>query len=109
MGYDEAARLRQDDEAWDDELARDPGGAAPCGSPCVVLKTATQTTYPTTANVWYHCLLVDVTGTQTEGAAATRTDSAKAVQAYNLGSGVPPAGTYVVGCFVPYGWTFRYP
>jgi hypothetical protein len=108
MSQSEATRLRLDDEEFGDDLTRDHK-PAPSGSPCLVLKTATQTTYPTTANAYYHCEIVSVTGTETEGGTATNTSSGKTLKAYNYGSGIPPAGSHVVACSVPYGVVFRYP
>lgn len=108
MGYAESLRLRSDDEDLNDEISRGEP-PAPCGSPCTVLKTATLTTYPTTANKFYHCLVVNETGAETEGGAATHNDQTATVKAYNLGQSVPPVGTYVIGCFVPYIWVFRFP
>jgi hypothetical protein len=108
MSYGEAARLRQDDEAFRDDLVRqDQPGVG--GAACAILQTTTQTSYPTAAGRVYQCLLMVATGTEVEGSSATIDGAGRTVKALNLGSGVPPSGTNVLGTFVPYMWTFRYP
>jgi hypothetical protein len=108
MGQSEATRLRLDDDELRDELTRGLADS-PVGARCVVLKTATQTTYPTTAAVVYHCELVTQMGaSEAEGSGNTKTGHAKFVKAYNYGSLVPPVGTYVIGCSVNYGYVFHH-
>lgn len=50
----------------------------------------------------------DVTGPETEGAAATITNRTGYHFAVNLGSGLPVAGTEIVVFEVPYAFVFRY-
>jgi hypothetical protein len=108
MSYPESVRLRQDDEDIADEMTREgiPGAQ---GSPCAMLRTSTQTTYPTSVNRFYHCEIMILSGTETEGGSATVDGSGKFVKAYNAGSAIPPTGTDVFGRFVGYRWVFRFP
>jgi hypothetical protein len=107
MAATESTRLRLDDAALQDALL-EAAAHSPPGSACYVLKTATQSTYPTTINAYYHCQLVAVTGTETEGTDAIHTDLGKFLKAYNYGTAIPPVGTYVVGNSLNYGFAFQY-
>ena len=74
-----------------------------------VLLTFTETTYPTTAATTYATHPVTILGDDTEGAAATLTaDTAVTIYALNLGSTVPPSGTYVLGHQAGGRWGFRW-
>lgn len=108
MASSESMRLRLDDEALAAEQTRtaQPGGQC---CPCLIVETATQTTYPTAAGKFFHCKIVSVLGTETEGASATYGVSTNTIKVYNLGSSIPPSGTKVLAFFVPYRWVFRYP
>jgi hypothetical protein len=51
-GYDDAQRLRNQRKA-SDTAASQPRGNVTRGAPCLVLQTATKTTYPTVAGAFY--------------------------------------------------------
>lgn len=81
----------------------------PYGSDAQCAKTTTIETYPTSATAFYACNPVQITGTQTEGAAATLTvDASTVIYAENVGSQIPPSGTYLVIHSVNSRWCFRY-
>jgi hypothetical protein len=105
----EARVLRDRLAAADDALdALDAGGDPAC-SAAMVAKTTQVTTYPTTASAAYAVIPTELGGTEAEGQPVTYVPRTDAVAfALNLGSKVPPQGTYVV-CHACGGrWCFRY-
>lgn len=108
-GYDDAQRLRNQRKASDTAASQDPGNVTG-GAPCLVLRTATKTTYPTTAGAFYACHIVTVLGTETEGSPGDLTvvSTTDWTFALNLGLAIPPSGTDVLATFVKSRWTFRY-
>lgn len=105
--YDDARRLRDEDQADDSELSR----RLPCPDVLgrtFVAKTKTVTTYPTAALKFYAMESQEVLGAETEGGSATFSDVGDTFHALNLGSAVPPSGTRVKVEYVPYRYVFRY-
>lgn len=98
-------RLRQDDA--DIAASLNPGVVAH-GAPCFVGKTTTVATYPASAATYFAMLAVTVTGTETEGGSGILTAGTDVTYALNLGTAIPPSGTYVICTLVDYRWTFRY-
>ena len=107
MIYDEQDRLQSRQDATDAALSRQ-GSSAGEGSLVVVGKTATKTTYPTSAGRFFWVIPQAVTGTETEGGAGTTTDEGDGFYALNLGGTIPPSGTVVVCIDVNYRMVFRY-
>jgi hypothetical protein len=87
-------RLREDDlfaelDALDDD--RDSS------YPAEVVQTLEQETYPTTPGAFYACNPVTVTGDVAEGTVPDLTaDVSVTLYAFNLGSTVPPVGSYAL-------------
>jgi hypothetical protein len=108
MANSESVRLRLEDDEFADELTRQPAPGGQ-GCPCLIVETATETTYPTVAGKFFHCKIVSVLGTETEGTSASYTTAAATLKAFNLGGSIPPVGTKVIAFFVPWRWCFRYP
>lgn len=108
MSYEESVRLRQNDDDLQQEMTKEALSGVQAGG-YLVVRTATQGSYPTAANRFYHCEIESVLGTETEGSSATFDGASKTIKAYNLGSGIPPVGTRVIACHVPYSWVFQYP
>ena len=104
----ESVKLRLEDDELADEQTRRPQVVSQC-CPCLIVETATQTTYPTTAGRFFHCKIVSVLGTETEGGNATYDVSTNTVKVYHLGATIPPVGTKLLAFFVPYRWVARYP
>lgn len=90
------------------ELAR--FGESPSeGGIAILVKTTTDTTYPTTAGAFYCCNPVEADGDEAEGDAATfAADTSRKLYAYNLGSEIPPAGTITVAVAQSGLWFFTY-
>lgn len=85
------------------------GGQDPYASAAMVVITTTVTTYPTSAAEFYACNPELLTGSEAEGATPTFTvDTATIVYALNLGTAIPPNGTYLVIHSVGGRWCFRY-
>jgi|SRR5579883_2593601 len=104
---DEATRLRIRDFGLLDELTRcDPQVAS--GSPCLVARTTTLTTYPSTAQVFYACEPLTVLGAEVEGGLGVVSVMPGTFFALNLGGTVPPVGTEVLVSFTGNRWVFRY-
>jgi hypothetical protein len=79
------------------------------GSAALCVITTTVATYPTTAATFYGCNPEVITGTETEGGAATFTaDTATVIYALNVGSAIPPSGTKLVCHAVGGRWIFRF-
>jgi hypothetical protein len=71
--------------------------------------TTVVTSYPTSAAVFYAVNPELLTGTETEGSAATFTaDTGTVLYALNLGTAIPPQGTKLVIHAVGGRWAFRY-
>lgn len=88
-----------------DRAARRPAD----GSLSALVRTASDGSYPTTANVFYAVNPVEVDGSQQEGASPTFTaDVSRVFHAYNLGSAVPPLGTEVIVHLNSGRWTFTF-
>jgi hypothetical protein len=78
-------------------------------SAAILAETTYVNTYPTTANVFYACYSCELSGNESEGAAATYVhDSSAVFYAYNLGTTVPPVGSHVVCHAVGGRWCFRW-
>ena len=106
-GRDEANRLRIRDDSLADgfsRTARDPA----IGMPCLVAKTTTIATYPTTAQVFFACTPLTVLGPEVEGSAGTTTPGISNLLALNLGSAIPTVGTSLIVTFVDNRWVFRF-
>ena len=105
--YDDAtvmrARAQSAQDAYGRFLAQQDAG-----SPVVLVKTVTITTYPTTAGSFYGVQLVIADGTEAEGSAVSFTAITNTFMAYNLGGAIPPAGTYLLVTQVGHNWVFRY-
>src|SRR4051812_48150406 len=80
----------------------------PSGSLSMVVRTTTKTTYPTTANVYYACLPVDVGGTEDEGQSSPLSGGAGFIYVLNLGTTIPPVGTNLIAESVGGRWTTQY-
>jgi hypothetical protein len=80
----------------------------PAASRSMVVRTTTKTTYPTTANVYYACLPVDVGGIEDEGQSGTLSAGTGFIYALNLGSTIPASGKDLVVESVGGRWCFRY-
>lgn len=79
------------------------------GSVGVLLVTKTCAVYPTSAGQVYCCNPVAVDADNIEGATPTFTaDTNVLIYAVNLGSSIPPTGTYVVGAAVGGRMAFTY-
>jgi hypothetical protein len=88
-------------------LSRDSLPSDDCAQ-SMAAQTVAISSYPGTANVFYGVQALVVTGTETEGSAATTTGSGAKFLAYNLGTHVPPQGTQVLIQRVNWRWVFRY-
>ena len=70
------------------------------GSAGFLLITQTCSTYPTVAGRVYCTSPVVVDAADTEGATPSFTTTGDRIFAVNIGTGIPPAGTYVIGSSV---------
>jgi hypothetical protein len=85
------------------------GDESPYCNAAAIVVTTTITTYPTSANAYYACNVLLVTGSVSEGATPTiTTDTSTVIMAYNVGSTIPPNGTQLVVHSVGGRWTFRW-
>lgn len=103
---DEATVLRRRVDDLQSLLDRLPDPAA--GPPSLLLKTVAVTSYPAAAGVVYGVQAVRPSGNEVEGATPGFTALTGVFYATNLGSKVPPVGTYVLGACVGGRWVFRY-
>ena len=104
---DEARRLRGLDDALLDSLSRrDRAGSF--GSSSLVARTKAIATYPSSAQRFFACVPQTVLGAEVEGGPATFSPGSATFFALNLGTAVPPTGTYVLTTFVESRWVFRY-
>jgi hypothetical protein len=104
---DEARRIRHrlkdaEDLIW--RLHREPF-AADSG---LILRTKTETTYPTAAASSFACDILRAGGVEEEGAAAELTVVSHTVYALNVGTKLPPVGTDVVAIYEDGRWAFQY-
>jgi hypothetical protein len=77
--------------------------------PALVIQTTTVSTYPAAAAEYYACNPVQLSGPETEGATPTFTvDTSTTLFALNLGTQIPPNGTYLVIHGGSGRWSFRY-
>jgi hypothetical protein len=84
-------------------------GEDPYAAPALVVITTTVSVYPVTATVFYACNPVQLSGTETEGSVPTFTaDTNTVLYALNLGTQVPPNGTYLIIHGGSGRWVFRY-
>ena len=104
---DEAKRLRDREAALRDDLSRRDRPPS-LGSPSLVVQTRTLNTYPTAAQRFYACVAQTVLGAEVEGGPGNFTPGPASFYALNLGSSIPPVGTYVLATFVESRWVFRY-
>jgi hypothetical protein len=89
----------------DVDLGREP----PDCDAAEIIQTTTVTTYPTTAAAFYAYNPGEVNGTEAEGGAATYVvDTSTILYALNLGTMIPPNGTYVLAHHVGGRTVFRY-
>jgi hypothetical protein len=110
MGYqdDEARTLRHREKSMREKVGRLAHEYVEANM-SIVLVTIQETTYPVTAQVFYACRVVNVTGDEAEGASVTLgVAGTKIVYAANCGSGIPPLGTEVVASLVDGRWVFSY-
>jgi hypothetical protein len=104
---DDAKRLRVRDATLGDRFSqsgRDPS----LGMPCLLVRTTTIKTYPTSAQSFYACSPLTILGSEVEGGAGSITPGTSTFFALNLGSAVPPVGTNVLATFVENRWVLRY-
>lgn len=114
---DEIRRLRLEEEDLDQTAGQvDPGSDVPPHSASFVGYPFSGGSYPTSAKAFYNIQPVRVSGTETEGGAATFTLVGNPVLALNTGSQIPAAGTsgtmgtntYVLVTWVPNRFEFQY-
>ena len=81
----------------------------PDSSVTLVAITTVLTSYPTAASAYFAMIPCEIAGAATEGASpAFNQISGASFTALNLGSAVPPQGTYVLCHGAGGRWTFRY-
>jgi hypothetical protein len=78
------------------------------GAHASVLQTTTVGTYPTAAASAFGVKRVKVTAALSEGAPVTLAAEGFVFYALNLGSAVPPSGTFVLATQASGKWVFRY-
>jgi hypothetical protein len=105
--YDEAKRLRVRESVLTEISTRGPSDQT-SGPPCMVARTVSLGSYPTTATCFYACNPITVLGTEAEDGPSILTTEACTLFALNLGSTIPPAGTDILVTFVRHRWAFRY-
>jgi hypothetical protein len=82
--------------------------SAPAGARSLLVQTTTETSYPTTAGVFYAVFAVDVTGDETEGATPEFAVNGDLFHVLNLGSSPPPPQTNLLAEAAGGIWIFRY-
>ncbi len=80
----------------------------PADGLAVVGKTASDGSYPTTAQAVYMLVLQSIDVGDSEGDAATFFDEDGLMPAVNLGGSIPPAGTRVIAFSISGHWVFSY-
>jgi hypothetical protein len=79
------------------------------GSGAIVGQTTTVSSYPSAASSFFAVNPLQINGSETEGSPASYVvDTTTLFYAYNLGTQVPPASTYIVAHAVGGRWVFRY-
>lgn len=71
-------------------------------------RTFTDSTYPTTPRAFYLVSIQTVLGPEGEGLPGQLIDTGEIKLAMNIGTVVPPIGSYVVVSLVRFKWVFRY-
>lgn len=104
---DEAKRLRIR-EAHRADLIKRRHTDALDGAPCVLAQTTVERSYPANASSFFACLAQNVLGAEVEGGSAIVQSQGTLFHALNLGSALPPVGTYILATFVADRWVFRY-
>lgn len=100
--------LRERSLAAQEALDRSPDLPSDAAA-AVLAQTVAIGTYPTTLNVAYDCVAVEIDGEEDEGATATYVaTSSNAFLAVNLGSQIPPVGTILICHAVGGRWCFRW-
>ena len=107
LSLDEAKRLRDRDDSLQDGLSR-RNRTPSFGSPSLVVQTKAIETYPAAAQRFYACVAQTVLGVESEGGSGSFSPGPASFFALNLGTSIPPVGTYVVATFVESRWVFRY-
>jgi len=90
-----------------DALDRSVGDQAD-GDAALVVRTFAETSYPTTAQVFYACKVLDPTGSELEGAAGTLDDTGAVIYAFNAGSAKPPEGTELLAVHTGDRWVIQF-
>ena len=104
---DDATRFAARESALSEDVKR--GVSDPfLGSPCLLARTTTVKTYPTTPKCYYACLPLTLLGTESEGGVGLLTPTDAPFFALNLGNSIPASGTNVVTTFVGTRWIFRH-
>jgi hypothetical protein len=104
---DDARRLFTRENTLADDMSR--GDLNPAfGSPSMLARTTTLTTYPSSAQSYYACTPLTLLGTEKEGTPGVITAGYSTFFSLNLGTTVPPTGTQVLTTFVGSRWVFRY-
>lgn len=87
-----------------DDAIPDPSG---CLQP-ILVQTVTKTSYPTAAASYFAVQQVEPGGTEGEGNTATLTAISGVFYCLNVGSAIPPVGTYLIA--IPSGgrWVINY-
>jgi len=106
VNAEEAATLRRRHMDLLDQIDRKTESAA--GNSTVLVKTVTVSTYPTAVQSFFGVQRAIVSGTEAEGQTPTFTLHGSTFYAANVGSTVPPSGTYVLASLVGGRWEFRY-
>lgn len=101
IGYDR-------DEELGASIEWEASSAPPIGSPSMLLRTFAESAYPTVANRVYACRPVLIDAVPAEGSVASTTVGDGIVYAANLGTGIPPADTFVLAARHGATWVFRY-
>lgn len=107
MIHDDARIDRDRLDDLGDDIDRAVGDQAD-GTAVVVARTFAETSYPTTANVRFACMIQDVGGTETEGSSGSLSDTGAILYPLNLGTAIPPVGTAVIVVQNGDRWSFRY-
>jgi hypothetical protein len=97
-------RRRREDEALAERLPRAPDP----GNPTLLAQTTVVTSYPTAAQAVYAVQGAATGGAEGEGLPVVLTPGGSPFYAANLGSAVPPQGTFVLCTLIGPRWTFRY-
>jgi hypothetical protein len=80
----------------------------PSGALSMVVRTTTQTSYPTTTGVFYACVPVDVGGTESEGSSGSLGAGTARMFVLVIGSTVPTSGKDLIADCVGGRWISRY-